>query len=182
MPRSFPCRMPCEGSCDSQNQRRMSENCWVLCSEFRWNKFGNHGEEQTLRTASLLGSYTTCTASVCPVCPLHTSSYVGFGVKPAAYPHAVVNTPGSRHAPFSEPQKHPFAKTACVMHRAALGRNTHAHGSAGTYPSRESRHARWHLLVLLREWRLHLVEKHVVLGAHRHLRCTTRQRSCTRHH
>ena len=39
--------------------------------------------------------------------PEHTSSYVGFGVLPAAYPTAVVYTPGCCQNLRSAPQKQP---------------------------------------------------------------------------
>src|SRR6266508_4410215 len=75
--------MPWVGSCDSQNTFSSSPN--VTC----------------------FGSNTTRTASVCPVRPVQTSSYVGFGVYPPAYPTAVVQTPGMSQKNSSAPQKQP---------------------------------------------------------------------------
>ena len=58
------------------------------------------------------GSKTTRTISAWPVLPEHTSSYVGFGVRPPAYPTAVEMTPGVCQKVFSAPQKQPRPKTA----------------------------------------------------------------------
>src|SRR5439155_5816801 len=61
---------------------------------------------------TFFGSNATSTASACPVRPVHTSSYVGFGVNPPAYPTAVVYTPGICQKSRSAPQKQPSANTA----------------------------------------------------------------------
>src|SRR6059058_3854125 len=81
--------MPCVGSWFSQKSRRISS--YDVCC----------------------GSNTTSTASVCPVRPEQTSSYVGFFVKPPAYPTAVVYTPGACQNTRSAPQKQPMPTTAC---------------------------------------------------------------------
>ena len=60
MPTSLPWRMPWVGSWPSQNARRISSRLVFA------------------------GSQTTSTASVWPVRPLQTSSYVGFFVNPPA--------------------------------------------------------------------------------------------------
>src|SRR5438874_489047 len=60
----------------------------------------------------IAGSNITRTASVCPVIPVQTSRYVGFGVWPAAYPTAVEYTPFSCQNFRSAPQKQPIAKMA----------------------------------------------------------------------
>src|SRR2546430_15579418 len=57
------------------------------------------------------GSYTTWTTSVCPVWPEQTSSYVGFGVCPPAYPTDAEITPEMLQNIFSAPQKQPLPKT-----------------------------------------------------------------------
>src|SRR5690242_19634102 len=53
--------------------------------------------------------------SACPVRPLHTSSYVGLGVSPPAYPTAVTTTPGVSQNLRSAPQKQPIPNTACSV-------------------------------------------------------------------
>src|SRR5664280_1206115 len=91
VPVSFPCRMPCVGSWFSQNS------------------FSSESYE----TAA--GSKTTRTTSLCPVQPVQTSRYVGFGVEPAAWPTAVVKTPLCCQNFFSAPQKQPIPKSArCI--------------------------------------------------------------------
>src|SRR5699024_4230514 len=89
VPLSLPCLMPCVGSCHSKN----------VASSFS--------------TGSTCGSNTTRTASVCPVAPEQTSSYVGLGVQPPAYPTAVVHTPSSSQSTRSAPQKQP--KTSVMV-------------------------------------------------------------------
>ena len=64
------------------------------------------------KRATFAGSNATRTASACPVRPEQTSSYVGFGVNPPAYPAAVEYTPGICQYNLSAPQKHPSANTA----------------------------------------------------------------------
>src|SRR5439155_7090580 len=88
VPMSLPCRMPWLGSWFSQNT--LSRSAY----------------------ATFAGSYTTWTTSVCPVYPEHTSSYVGFGVTPPAYPTDVEMTPGIFQNIFSAPQKQPIPKIA----------------------------------------------------------------------
>src|SRR5205823_6991433 len=88
VPMSLPCRIPWLGS-------------WFSQKTFSRSAY-----------ATFVGSYTTCTASVCPVYPEQTSSYVGFGVTPPAYPTEVEMTPGTFQNIFSAPQKQPIPKTA----------------------------------------------------------------------
>ena len=65
VPTSLPCRIPWVGSWFSQ---KIFSSCSYDTSA---------------------GRNTTCTTSAWPVRPLHTSSYVGLGVIPPAYPTAV---------------------------------------------------------------------------------------------
>ena len=88
VPTSLPCRMPCVGSCASKNT------------------LSNRSKGSTD------GSKTARTTSACPVSPEQTSSYVGYGVKPPAYPTAVVHTPSVCQNSRSAPQKHPNPSTA----------------------------------------------------------------------
>src|SRR6266704_1515245 len=88
VPTSLPWRIPCVGSWFSQKTLSRSAN------------------------VTRAGSYTTWTTSACPVYPEQTSSYVGFGVTPPAYPTAVEITPGIFQNIFSAPQKQPMPKTA----------------------------------------------------------------------
>src|SRR5690606_39753533 len=61
------------------------------------------------------GSKTTSTTSACPVRAVQTSSYVGLGVCPPAYPTAVEYTPGVCQNRRSAPQKQPSPNTAVLM-------------------------------------------------------------------
>ncbi len=54
----------------------------------------------------------TRTTSAWPVRPVQTSSYVGLGVEPPAYPTEVDQTPGTSQNVFSSPQKQPSPNTA----------------------------------------------------------------------
>src|ERR1039457_7027437 len=55
------------------------------------------------------GSKATCTASACPVRPVHTSRYVGFGWRPPMYPDSTESTPSIPSYTASRHQKHPPA-------------------------------------------------------------------------
>src|SRR6266540_1929467 len=111
VPTSLPCRMPCVGSWFSQNA------------------FNSSSYETTL------GSNTTTTTSAWPVRPLQASSYVAFGVKPPAYPTAVVYTPGIRQNTFSAPQKHPMPNTAVSIPSGNGGSSGGRSRSAASAPA-----------------------------------------------
>src|ERR1022692_1933445 len=70
------------------------------------------------------GSKATCTASACPVRPVHTSRYVGFGWRPPMYPDSTESTPSIPSYTASRHQKHPPASVVVSRLDMVLGYRT----------------------------------------------------------
>src|SRR3989344_6432050 len=91
VPTSFPCRLSVVGSWDAKKT--------VI----------------SVRNDTCAGSYSIRVTSAWPVRPVDTSSYVGFGLVPPAYPGITDTTPLSILKTASVHQKHPPPKIATSL-------------------------------------------------------------------
>src|SRR5690606_39744082 len=68
----------------------------------------------------MAGSYSTRTASACPVVPVQTCSYVGLGLRPPMYPDFTSSTPARSTKTPSRHQKQPPANMAVWVSRSLV--------------------------------------------------------------